>query len=59
MRFLSKNLFCLKGRWRTSWIFVIFDQMRYASFEIKTGDLHKSFFYLNALKNLVQWETTG
>ena len=41
MRFLSKNLLCSKGRWRTSWIFVIFDQTRNASFEIKTGDLHK------------------
>ena len=42
MRFLSKNIFCSQGRWRTSWIFVIFDQTRNESFEIKTGDIHKS-----------------
>ena len=54
-RFLIKNQFCSKGRWRPSWIFVIFGQTRNASFEIKTGDLHKSFFHLNALKNLVHW----
>ena len=59
MRFLSKNLFCSKGRWRSSWIFVIFGQTRNASFKIQTGDLHQSFFHLNALKNLVHWETTG
>ena len=53
MRFLNKNLFCSKGRWRPSWIFVIFGQTQNASFEIKTGDLHQSFFHLNALKNLV------
>ena len=53
MRFLNKNLFCSKGRWRPSWIFVIFDQTQNASFEIKTGDLHQSFLHLNALKNLV------
>ena len=57
MTFLGKNLFC--SGWRPSMIFVIFGQTRNASFEIKTCELKKFMFYLNALKKQVHWETRG
>ena len=52
MEFLGKNLFFSKGRWRPSWISVIFGQPRNTSFRKTTGDLHRSIFYQ------VHWETT-
>ena len=59
MGFLGTNLLCSNDRCQSSWIFVIYDQTRNASFKIKTGDLHKYIFHLNASKEHVHWETSG
>ena len=59
MGFLGKNVLCSNDRWQSSLIFVIYEQTRNASFKFKTGELHKYIFYLNALKEHVQWDTSG